>query len=641
MKKLVLKWSSKLSTFVVDLKGLTKNNSTKEADVDGKFQQFQNDFDTEAQMEITASKSNLDVAKENHKNALDGKGENLVNTQKQFSLQNEVAKTTRDSKIAAITETNLTIEKNINTQETTLKALSSQYYRTDAIHKPIWIVWAILAVWVYWIFLLVVAFSEAPLNRIVFELLGESYLFTSILALALGMVIAMFAHFTGLLVYKARTSDRGKKAFHWILVALICVIMFALAMAIGNMRATFFEKSQNVAQVNPYVMGLINFVFYIVASFLAYFHASETKLTREQRTAYRDLYKVVKNLKKSVAANKGEIDTANKEYITTLNNNATQQVVAIQTAMANDQNVHKAQNIEESKNALEAAISKYDEDLVEYKAFCAQITDAHQKAILELRKAQGIKEKKNIITLSKLLVFVIPILMLFVMASCGNSSYNNGKNTKVAVLLDVSEKDYSLGKYLTAEKLVEIMNVVPNERRGRQNNYGSISFSTINSLNNNYVSMVELKKPKDEWESNSLARQEECEKFIKNVEQELKNLSGSQESKETAIYLPLCQMAQKMSDADNKVIIIISDMMENDGKVSFYGSALDQLKAKPEQFQKKLENMQQLPSLSGFTIYFLYTSTDEKRDKEFTIASRFWKNLLESKGATINIASNL
>ena len=151
--------------------------------------------------------------------------------------------------------------------------------------------------------------------------------------------------------------------------------------------------------------------------------------------------------------------------------------------------------------------------------------------------------------------------------------------------------------------------------------------------------MVELAKPKPEMESNGMLRQQECKKFIANVDQELQNLGGSQESKTTTIYLPLCQMAQKMQ-GDNKVIIVISDMMENNERISFYG-VLDQLEKKPEQFVKKLESIQSLPSLTGFTIYFLYTSTDIKRDREFTVASRFWKTLLESKGATIKIASNL
>ena len=634
----MFRFTEKLSTLVADLMGETKTASIEESQISEKFQSLQNQFDSEAKEIIDGSKNNFDTAKETYQNVKDGKGDNVANTQKEFKFQNATAKEVRDSKIEAINETNASLQQEVEEHEATLKGLSNQYFHTDAIHKPMWIVWEVLSSWFYWVLLLLVAFAEAPLNRIVFELLGESYLFTNILALALGMVIAMFGHFTGWAAFKARMADKNKKAFYWLIAGFIVVAMLVLAMGIGNMRATFFQKTQDVASVNPYVMGMINFMFYIAASFLAFFHASEQNLSREEKTSYRDLYKVVKTLKKSITSNKAEIGAINQEYFATLNSNATQQSISIRTAMAKDGNTHKSKNIDEAKRALEAAESKYDQDLTEYKGFSKKIDEALSKVVLDLRKAKKNPEKNNIPKLTRVMTLFLPIVMLFAMASC-STDYNNGHRTDVSVLLDVSESDYALGKYVSAEKIVTIMDVVPNDRRGKQNNYGKVSFSTINSLNNNYVSMVELDKPKSEMESNGMIRQQDCKKFIANVDQELKNLGGAQESKTTAIYIPLCQMAQKM-EGDNKVIIVISDMMENTERISFYGK-LEQLEKNPEQFRKKLEDIQPLPSLTGFTIYFLYTSTDIKRDREFTVASRFWKNLLESKGATIKIASNL
>ena len=53
------------------------------------------------------------------------------------------------------------------------------------------------------------------------------------------------------------------------------------------------------------------------------------------------------------------------------------------------------------------------------------------------------------------------------------------------------------------------------------------------------------------------------------------------------------------------------------------------------------EAQSKLPTLAGITVYLIYQPKDANDDAVYHVVSNFYKQLLESKGATVRIEANL
>ena len=82
--------------------------------------------------------------------------------------------------------------------------------------------------------------------------------------------------------------------------------------------------------------------------------------------------------------------------------------------------------------------------------------------------------------------------------------------------------------------------------------------------------------------------------------------------------------------------------MENTKEMSFYEKKkLDLLKTKPESVRKYFESQVPLGDLTGIKIYILFQANGIKENEQFKIVSGFYKSLLESKNAQVEIAVNV
>ena len=61
----------------------------------------------------------------------------------------------------------------------------------------------------------------------------------------------------------------------------------------------------------------------------------------------------------------------------------------------------------------------------------------------------------------------------------------------------------------------------------------------------------------------------------------------------------------------------------------------------PETIETIFEKKAVLPSLVGIEVYLIYQPTTAENDATYRVVSEFYKTLLESKGATVNISANL
>ncbi len=112
----------------------------------------------------------------------------------------------------------------------------------------------------------------------------------------------------------------------------------------------------------------------------------------------------------------------------------------------------------------------------------------------------------------------------------------------------------------------------------------------------------------------------------------------------SSIYLPMAGELTRLaaSNADRKVLVVFSDLMENTPDLSFYNSrTFAQLLTDQETISNQLSFKANLPDLAGVEIHFIYEPKNAKDDATYRRTSSFFKTLFESKGAKVSISANL
>jgi hypothetical protein len=90
--------------------------------------------------------------------------------------------------------------------------------------------------------------------------------------------------------------------------------------------------------------------------------------------------------------------------------------------------------------------------------------------------------------------------------------------------------------------------------------------------------------------------------------------------------------------ADERILIIASDLMERSDLMDCYTANL----SNPEAIAKQLDRANLLPqNLTGITVIFLFNPRDRNEDQKFSLISEAYKILLQVKGAEIKIQANL
>jgi hypothetical protein len=76
--------------------------------------------------------------------------------------------------------------------------------------------------------------------------------------------------------------------------------------------------------------------------------------------------------------------------------------------------------------------------------------------------------------------------------------------------------------------------------------------------------------------------------------------------------------------------------------MSFYTKEnINLLKSNPEVIRKYFENSVPLENLNGINIYIIFQPNGIGEDEQFKLASKFYKDLFESKGATVEITASI
>ena len=241
------------------------------------------------------------------------------------------------------------------------------------------------------------------------------------------------------------------------------------------------------------------------------------------------------------------------------------------------------------------------------------------------------------------------ILFLFVLLSFNSCKDEIVKNTQICVLIDVTDERFKNEKFVSENlpKLLQLMNL---DRQTGGFSGGEIKLSLINEVSDSKSKTVKLKTGVTGlMGENPLNRKDEVEKFYTELENSFTQILnkanwGTDASK---IYQKVTRELIKMKNttADQKYLIIYSDMLENSNLFSFYGSnwknnILKMIENPDATLEKLAEKGPALPDLSDFTIYVITTRTAEN-DEKINISEQLWITLFENQGATVSFNSGL
>lgn len=229
------------------------------------------------------------------------------------------------------------------------------------------------------------------------------------------------------------------------------------------------------------------------------------------------------------------------------------------------------------------------------------------------------------------------IIALILITIAGSAIiFTAGKNTgtEVSVLRDITEPH--LAKLDTSE----IFHFYGTDKWGGR----IFRFTDISDVSYSRTRQTSI-EAENQWLSNEYEREDKIEKLNDDIGQIVadsqKTITGKPYS---SIYNHIARELTQLTQikAQRKILLIYSDLMENQKDFSFYNSrTFNLLQTNPNEIQQLLEKNGTLSRLDGIEIYMVYEPVNSEKDRAFGIVSEFYRNLLESKGAKVFIGANL
>ena len=201
-------------------------------------------------------------------------------------------------------------------------------------------------------------------------------------------------------------------------------------------------------------------------------------------------------------------------------------------------------------------------------------------------------------------------------------------NTELFIYLDYTEgQDYSDVVDHDLDKYLELMNVTEESNA----NFGKVRIYPLHDVGSSMSKTVKLKKGKSKMEGNRYIRLKEIEKFKTDLLEKttaVNNTFSGKALKRSHIFNPLCKGVHKISNsnADRKVIVIYSDMLENSDLANFHSGKLSY-----ETLKKNFDGSCKFDDLSDTEVYIIHP-IDKKNDNKIRTAENFWSKYMMEKG---------
>ncbi len=232
--------------------------------------------------------------------------------------------------------------------------------------------------------------------------------------------------------------------------------------------------------------------------------------------------------------------------------------------------------------------------------------------------------------------FFIGLFIVCIGIAIGNLLLTQTLALEVSVLRDITDSSLS---ELTTNDLQKLFSF---ENRKWE---GSIfRFANITDVGLNHVSEIGI-VPAYELLSNELDRDKQISVFEKSINSILLTANNDSIGRlHSSVYRPIAMelLHLNLSKSQSKVLLIYSDLMENEDGLSLYSkSMLQTIEQNPELLKTTFQKEEPLPNLSGITIYIIFQPKNTEQDFQFKVMSQLYRSLLEEKGATVFIKANL
>lgn len=238
------------------------------------------------------------------------------------------------------------------------------------------------------------------------------------------------------------------------------------------------------------------------------------------------------------------------------------------------------------------------------------------------------------------------LLLLALFISCKTET---PENTAITVLIDVTDERFKDDNF-AAENLPKILKLMKLDKESGGFAGGQVKLSLINEVSDSKTKTVKIAVGENGMMGeNPLNRLDEVKRFYMDLEKAMEYVLAKADwgTDASKIYQKVTRECIKMSkvEANQKYLIIYSDMLENSKQFSFYGQTwknqIEKMMADPENTVEKLSlKGPKLPDLSEFEIFIIATRTSGN-DEKINLSEQFWTTIFENQGASVTFSSGL
>ncbi|HTB30844.1 MAG TPA: hypothetical protein VK808_02400 [Bacteroidia bacterium] len=232
---------------------------------------------------------------------------------------------------------------------------------------------------------------------------------------------------------------------------------------------------------------------------------------------------------------------------------------------------------------------------------------------------------------------IITLASLFIITGmCIYFSMPTQVTKEVSVMRDVTDSELAQPN---ANQIIPLFGLSDNKWNGAQFHFQDISNVSFNQV-------VEVSIPSgNEWLSNEFNRDKDIKTFYGQIAQTITDSTKEKIGRtHSSVYLPIANELNRLSQssAKRRVLILYTDLMENDINFSFYNKAtFTLLKKNPEKILDHFKSEQPINRLDGIEVYLIYQPKDACTDLQYQVVSNVYKTMLTALGAKVTITANL
>ncbi len=233
---------------------------------------------------------------------------------------------------------------------------------------------------------------------------------------------------------------------------------------------------------------------------------------------------------------------------------------------------------------------------------------------------------------------IISVLSLAILTGCQTPQ---SKEVEVSIMFDITSSIENKEMDITTGDVLGIFDL-----KDSPYNHGKLRISSLSETHLSKIKQVKLPPVVSMNSYNKYSRENKINNFTQGVDSLLYEVNLLDKGKQaSSLFIPISRELARLanSDADEKVLVCFTDLFENSAPMfSVYSETeFERLVQNPSELTGLLSSNAPLPEdLAGVQVYLIYNPVLDT-DKGFLVISQWYKKLLESKGAEVNIGANL